>query len=55
MYEARFGLQPAHLAEIAKTNYENAKRNPKSQTRTWGLDYASRIVVELRMVAVLFS
>ena len=38
MYEERFGLQQAHLAEIAKTNYENAKRNPKSQTRTWGLD-----------------
>jgi len=38
MYEERFGLQQAHLAAIAKTNYENAKRNPKSQTRTWGLD-----------------
>lgn len=38
MYEERFGLKQAHLAEIAKTNYENAKRNPKSQTRTWGLD-----------------
>jgi len=38
MYEERYGLQQVHLAEIAKTNYENAKRNPKSQTRTWGLD-----------------
>ena len=38
MYEERYGLQQAHLAEIAKTNYENAKRNPKSQTRNWGLD-----------------
>jgi len=38
MYEERYGLQQVHLAEIAKTNYENAKRNPKSQTRDWGLD-----------------
>ena len=39
MYEERYGLQQAHLADIAKTNYENAKRNPNSQTRTWGLDH----------------
>lgn len=38
MYQERYGLQQAHLAEIAKINYENAKRNPNSQTRTWGLD-----------------
>ena len=38
LYQERYGLQAAHLAEIAKTNYENAKRNPNSQTRTWGLD-----------------
>lgn len=38
MYAERFGLQQAHLAEIAKINYENARRNPKSQTRDWTLD-----------------
>jgi len=38
MYEERYGLKQTHLAEIAKTNYENAKRNPKSQTRTWELE-----------------
>lgn len=38
MYAERYGLQQAHLAEIAKINYENAKRNPNAQTRTWNLD-----------------
>jgi len=38
MYEERFGLKQTHLAEIAKINYENAKRNPKSQTRSWKLE-----------------
>jgi acetyl-CoA C-acetyltransferase len=38
MYAERYGLEQAHLAEIAKINYDNAKRNPKSQTRSWSLD-----------------
>ena len=34
-YHERFGLQEEHLAEIAKINYANAKRNPNAQTRNW--------------------
>jgi acetyl-CoA C-acetyltransferase len=37
VYEERYGMhmQYGHLAEIAVINYENAKRNPKAQTRDW--------------------
>jgi len=34
-YDKRYGLSDAHLAHISAVNYENAKRNPKAQTRTW--------------------
>ncbi len=36
-YEERFGVNEEHLAAIAKINYDNAKRNPNAQTRTWEL------------------
>ena len=39
-YQDRFGLEEAHLAEIAKINYANAQRNPNAQTRTWSLTEA---------------
>jgi len=34
-YDARYGLDDAHLAEISRINYENARRNPNAQTRHW--------------------
>jgi acetyl-CoA C-acetyltransferase len=34
-YERRYGLKRAHLAEIAKSNFANARRNPNAQSRTW--------------------
>ncbi|MEO1038583.1 MAG: acetyl-CoA acetyltransferase [Pseudomonadota bacterium] len=34
-YDARFGLDYAHLAEISKINFANARRNPNAQTRNW--------------------
>ena len=34
-YDARYGLQDEHLAEISRLNYDNAKLNPNAQTRTW--------------------
>ena len=36
-YDRRHGLKRAHLAEIAKINFGNAKRNPNAQTRKWTL------------------
>jgi len=36
-YDARYGLQHSHLAEIAKSNFANAKRNQNAQTRNWSL------------------
>jgi len=35
VYDARYGLDDAHLARIAAINYGNAKRNPNAQTRDW--------------------
>ena len=35
VYEARYGLDDAHLARIAAINYANAKQNPNAQTRDW--------------------
>ena len=35
VYEKRYGLKYEHLARISAINYENAKRNPKAQTRDW--------------------
>lgn len=34
-YQRRYGMQYAHLAAIAETNFANAKRNPNAQTRHW--------------------
>jgi acetyl-CoA C-acetyltransferase len=34
-YDRRYGLKDEHLARISAINYDNAKRNPKAQTRTW--------------------
>lgn len=36
-YERRWGLKREHLAEIARINFANAKRNPNAQTRDWTL------------------
>ncbi|MEK7793984.1 MAG: acetyl-CoA acetyltransferase [Candidatus Hydrogenedentota bacterium] len=36
-YEKRYGLKREHLAHIAKVNFDNARRNPNAQTRTWTL------------------
>ncbi|MHA3904458.1 acetyl-CoA acetyltransferase [Castellaniella sp. WN] len=39
VYSDRFGeLNYAHLGEIARINYSNAKRNPNAQTRQWSFD-----------------
>jgi acetyl-CoA C-acetyltransferase len=35
LYDELYGLSYDHLAHIAAINYDNAKRNPKSQTRDW--------------------
>ncbi len=35
LYQERYGLKYEHLAHISATNYENAKKNPKAQTRDW--------------------
>ncbi len=44
VYEARYGLDDAHLARIAAINYANARRNPNAQTRDWYMstDHACR-------------
>jgi len=34
-YDRRYGLKSDHLATIAAINYDNAKKNPLAQTRTW--------------------
>lgn len=34
-YDRRYGLQYDHLMEIARINFDNAKRNPHAQTRGW--------------------
>lgn len=34
-YDKRFGIRQEHLAAIARINFDNAKRNPNSQTRKW--------------------
>jgi acetyl-CoA C-acetyltransferase len=34
-YDRRYGLDDKHLARISAINYENARKNPKAQTRTW--------------------
>lgn len=39
-YERRYGLDPGHLAEIAKVNFANARRNPNAQARDWHVEDA---------------
>lgn len=34
-YDRRYGLKYEHLAEIARLNIENGRRNPNAQTRDW--------------------
>jgi acetyl-CoA C-acetyltransferase len=34
-YDKRYGLKDEHLATISAINYDNARKNPKAQTRTW--------------------
>ncbi|WP_116811417.1 acetyl-CoA acetyltransferase [Steroidobacter cummioxidans] len=34
-YERRYGLDYRHLGRIAQINYDNGRRNPHSQTRSW--------------------
>jgi len=40
-YDARYGLRHEHLAEIARTNFANARRNPSAQTRGWRFEEGS--------------
>ena len=42
-YQERFGIKREHLAEIARINFDNAKRNPNAQTRNWAFTDASFI------------
>lgn len=35
VYDELYGVNYEYLAEISAINYENAKRNPKAQTRNW--------------------
>jgi acetyl-CoA C-acetyltransferase len=39
-YDRRYGLKDEHLARISAINYENARKNPKAQTRTWYMSEA---------------
>jgi acetyl-CoA C-acetyltransferase len=39
-YDKRYGLKDEHLARIATINYDNAKKNPRAQTRTWYMSEA---------------
>lgn len=43
-YDKRYGLDDKWLGAISAINYENARRNPKAQTRTWYMseEHASR-------------
>ncbi|MGI9592009.1 MAG: acetyl-CoA acetyltransferase, partial [Myxococcota bacterium] len=40
-YDKRFGLRQEHLAAIGRQNFENARRNPNAQTRSWRFSEAS--------------
>ncbi len=37
-YDQRYGLKYPHLAEIAKKNFANARRNPNAQARNWAFN-----------------
>ena len=34
-YDKRYGLKDEHLARISAINYDNARKNPLAQTRSW--------------------
>jgi acetyl-CoA C-acetyltransferase len=36
-YDRRYGLEPEHLGALARSSFENARRNPNAQTRAWKL------------------
>ncbi|MEP4052039.1 MAG: acetyl-CoA acetyltransferase [Litorimonas sp.] len=40
-YDKRYGLKHEHLAEISKTNFSNARRNPNAQARNWRFETES--------------
>lgn len=40
-YERRYGLDEEHLRAIARLNFDNARRNPLAQTRSWRFDERS--------------
>jgi acetyl-CoA C-acetyltransferase len=40
-YDRRFGIKFDHLAEIARINFANGRRNPNAQTRNWQFTNAS--------------
>lgn len=40
-YDRRHGIDTAHLAQIARINFDNARRNPRAQTRGWRFTDAS--------------
>jgi len=37
-YDKRYGVDKAHLSEISRQNYANAKQNPNAQSRKWQFD-----------------
>lgn len=37
-YADRWGLDDAHLGAIAEKNFDNARRNPKAQSRAWSFE-----------------
>ncbi len=39
-YDKRYGLKDEYLAGISALNYDNAKLNPRAQTRTWYMNEA---------------
>lgn len=41
VYDERYGVRYEHLAALARTNLENAKRNPNAHTRSWSFDERS--------------
>ena len=40
-YDKRHGINCDHLSTIAKINFDNAKRNPNAQTRSWQFEAQS--------------
>jgi acetyl-CoA C-acetyltransferase len=36
-YDRRYGIRHHHLAALAQSNFANARRNPRAQTRAWVL------------------